>query len=222
MNFQSSENNLVYLCLMQKEDITQPKAIDLALPSGTLWADRNLGAESVTDYGDYYMWGSTEPDTGKICNWKYAPFNCGFKWCNPDILEVFRNEAFPNGVLSDQYDAAHVHLGGNWHMPTKEQFKELIDNTTSAWVYDYQGSGIKGRTFTSKKDSFKSIFIPATGNRNGLTVLSVGSGAYLWSSTLNSGGPYDAYNLYFNSIHCDVYNLYRSFGYCVRPVSVRL
>ena len=33
------------------------KAIDLGLPSGRLWADRNVGAESETDYGLYFQWG---------------------------------------------------------------------------------------------------------------------------------------------------------------------
>ena len=29
-------------------------AVDLGLPSGTLWADHNIGAMNPADYGDYY------------------------------------------------------------------------------------------------------------------------------------------------------------------------
>jgi hypothetical protein len=30
--------------------------VDLGLPSGLLWATRNVGATSDTDFGNYYMW----------------------------------------------------------------------------------------------------------------------------------------------------------------------
>ena len=32
--------------------------VDLGLPSGTLWANMNMGATVETDYGDYYQYGS--------------------------------------------------------------------------------------------------------------------------------------------------------------------
>ena len=31
--------------------------VDLGLPSGTLWCKYNLGANTETEYGDYYAWG---------------------------------------------------------------------------------------------------------------------------------------------------------------------
>jgi len=31
--------------------------VDLGLPSGTLWCKCNLGANTETEYGDYYSWG---------------------------------------------------------------------------------------------------------------------------------------------------------------------
>ena len=49
--------------------------VDLGLPSGLKWATRNIGATSETDYGDYFMWGSTTPNTASQCNWSNAPFN---------------------------------------------------------------------------------------------------------------------------------------------------
>lgn len=35
-------------------------AVDLGLPSGRLWADRNVGATSPDDRGTYFAWGETE------------------------------------------------------------------------------------------------------------------------------------------------------------------
>ena len=34
-------------------------AINLGLPSGTLWADRNVGASLPEEYGSYFSWGET-------------------------------------------------------------------------------------------------------------------------------------------------------------------
>ena len=34
--------------------------IDLGLPSGTLWATCNVGAETPEEYGDYFAWGETQ------------------------------------------------------------------------------------------------------------------------------------------------------------------
>ena len=31
--------------------------VDLGLPSGTLWATCNIGADAPESYGDYYQWG---------------------------------------------------------------------------------------------------------------------------------------------------------------------
>ena len=160
------------------------------------------------------MWGSTEPDTVKICDWKYAPFNGGFSWYNDDMLEMFRKEAFPNGVLSDQYDAAHVHLGGNWHIPTSEQFQELLACTDSEWI---SLDGINGRKFISKTNG-NSIFIPAAGYRDSSSVYYVGGYADLWSSTLLSSNPLNACVLDFSSGDCSVYLDVRYYGFSMRPV----
>ena len=46
------ENDLVF---------ADPDWVDLGLPSGLLWATRNVGATSWEDYGDYFAWGETTP-----------------------------------------------------------------------------------------------------------------------------------------------------------------
>ena len=48
--------------------------VDLGLPSGTLWATCNVGANSPEEYGDYFAWGETEPKD--IYEWTT------YKWCN--------------------------------------------------------------------------------------------------------------------------------------------
>ena len=51
--------------------------VDLGLPSGTLWATCNVGANSPEEYGDYFAWGETTPkdvydwSTYKWAHWVY-------------------------------------------------------------------------------------------------------------------------------------------------------
>ena len=52
------------------------KAIDLGLPSGRLWADKNIGAEKETDYGLYFQWGETVGYTdASHSTWETCPGN---------------------------------------------------------------------------------------------------------------------------------------------------
>ena len=61
--------------------------VDLGLPSGTLWATCNVGANSPEEYGDYFAWGETEPksyyslSTYKLCDGTY---NTNTKYCTKE------------------------------------------------------------------------------------------------------------------------------------------
>lgn len=72
-------------------------------------------------------------------------------------------------------------------MPTKEQCEELCNTTyvTSAWVTNYNGSGIKGRLFTSVKNG-NTMFIPASGLCEDSRVNGINIQSYIWTSTLSS------------------------------------
>ena len=52
---------LVSVSHAQTNVIDGHEYVDMGLPSGTLWATCNIGAESSTDFGDYFAWGETEP-----------------------------------------------------------------------------------------------------------------------------------------------------------------
>ena len=80
------------------------KAIDLGLPSGTLWADRNLYASDETDEGGLYIWGDPTGmnDTVKV----------------PDNVY---------NISGTEYDIVKEKLGDDWCMPNLEQFNELHD-----------------------------------------------------------------------------------------------
>ncbi len=65
----------------KKNSTTQPISgtasghpyVDLGLPSGTLWATCNVGADNPWDYGDYFAWGEiSTKSTYSWSNYKYA------------------------------------------------------------------------------------------------------------------------------------------------------
>ena len=198
--------------------VTQYEYVDLGLPSGLKWATMNIGAETETDYGDYFMWGSVTPNTADECTWANAPFNDGNTSYNEVYFNSVKDTVCPNGILTKEYDAASHIMGGDWRMPREAEFQELLSGTTNEWITNYNGTGINGRKFTSKTDTSKYIFIPAAGYCNDGSFTSVGDTGYVWSSSLYTPNPDNAWSLNFNSGYCDVNDRNRYYGRSVRCV----
>lgn len=166
--------------------------VDLGLPSGTLWAKCNLGAENETDAGDYFAWGEIETKKDyKLYRWSTYKYAKGVtedkltKYCNS---KTFGHKGFTDNItqLEPEDDAVCVNMKGSWHMPTFEQIEELVDNTTNEWVKNYNGTSINGRLFTSKHND-NTLFLPAASEisyaRGGVEYFNF-DGCYL-SSTLD-------------------------------------
>ena len=187
--------------------------VDLGL--SVKWAKCNIGAATETEYGNYFMWGSTTPNTPDECTWANAPFNGGNTSYNADAFNKVKDTVCPNGVLAKEYDAAAQIMGGDWRMPTKDECQELYKNTTQSWVTI---NGVNGRKFTHKTDTSKYIFIPAAGYCGDGSVGGVGLNGNVWSSSLYTSGPDNAWYLNFYSGSCGMsyYNRYR--GRSVRGV----
>ena len=198
--------------------------VDLGLPSGTLWATCNIGAENPEDYGLYFAWGETtgytqDTSDGHSFDWtsyKYTidKWNTLTKYCN-------RSDYGYNGFtdtlteLLPEDDTAYVNWGSGWRTPSMEQFDELINSsyTTTTWTSQ---NGVYGRKITSKSNG-NSLFLPAAGYRNDTSLDDVGSGGNAWSRTLSTGNPY-GWGLYFSSSNFGTSNYHRCLGRSVRPV----
>ena len=199
--------------------------VDLGLPSGLKWAKCNVGAKKETDYGDYFMWGSAKSNTKTTCNWMKNPFNNGLDSCDEEYFNAHKSEWLDdNDNLKSEYDAARTNMGGDWRMPTKDDFQELLDNTDSEWVHDYNGTGVGGRKFTSKTNG-NSIFFPICGYYdNGGVYLresysSTSSGSYWSSSRRESDFSDEALSLHFNLGYVNSYSSCpHKYGFCIRPV----
>ena len=83
-------------------------------------------------------------------------------------------------------------MGGKWHIPTNEQFKELLDgkNTVSTWLHDYCDSGVSGRLFRSRINN-ETLFIPANGFISGHASYQNGITCSLWTSSLDFSSVYN-------------------------------
>ena len=206
--------------MKNKTDNIEEHFVDLDLPSGLKWAKTNLGAASETDYGNYYMWGSTEPNTAEECNWANAPFNDGSDTFEKKYFNAYKPKWLDDkDNLKPEYDAAYKATDGAARMPTQDDIQELIDNTIHEWVENFNNSNVNGMKFISKTDESKYIFIPAAGNYDDGSVDNVGSIGYIWSSSFNTSYPHCAWNLYFGSAKCFMGNGCRYYGWAVRPVT---
>ena len=191
--------------------------VDLDLPSGTLWATMNVGASKPSDCGLYFQWGDTQGYTAEQVGIGEGQKKFALDWSDYKfgVYPNYSKYTTPGVTLGLEDDAAHINMGGDWHIPTPEQISELLDNTTNAWTTQ---DGINGRLFTSKKDGSKSIFIPAAGYACGGSFSGVGDEAVVWASVLNTDDVYNGQYLYFNSDSANLFNINRYYGFSVRGV----
>ena len=206
--------------MKNKTDNIEEHFVDLGLPSGLKWAKCNIGAEKETDYGNYYMWGSTEPSTAEECNWVNAPFNNGSDSYNEEYFTTHKSEWLDDkDNLKPEFDVAYKATDGATRMPTQDDIQELIDNTIHEWVENFNNSNVNGMKFISKTDESKYIFIPAAGWCCNGSVNYVGIYGDVWSSSLDTSYNYNAWCLYFNSGDCGMYGILHYFGRSIRPVT---
>ena len=186
-----------------------PEMVDLGLPSGTLWALCNLGADTSEDYGSYYAWG--ESDTKTAFSWK------NYKYCSngqPNALTKYNTKSNYGKVDNkNQIDAADDWMKANcgyfYAIPTKEDWDEL--KNYCKWTYDVRGGYMV-------RGNGNIIFLPFAGYRSGLNQYDVGKDGYYWSSTLDQNSPDDAWFMYISPGKHELNSYYRSQGRCIRPV----
>ena len=197
-----------------KDDLSPGEAIDLGLPSGTLWASCNVGATQPEEYGLYFAWGETEPKDD---------YSWGtYKWCNSSqysLTKYCTDSSYGNNGFTDnkieldlEDDAAYMNWGSDWRMPSMEQVQELVDNCD--WEYT-TFNGVYGRKATSKING-KFIFLPTTGFYDGTSRKNDSYYDY-WSRSIDSDVPYNVYSLRYNEGK-GWGSYYRYFGQSVRPV----
>lgn len=201
---------------MKKEDNNNNQgimAVDLGLPSGTLWGDRNVGAGSPEDSGAFFSWGNTVPHypSHGTADWGYSDgaFDQSFDEATYKESEGSRLR----GDIGLAHDAARVNLGEPWQMPTREQFQELVDNCD--WIRKTV-NGVNGYLAVSRING-NTIFFACSGYGFGSSWSGRGGIGVYWSASFSSAR--DARYLYFYSGGVNPQNYYyRYYGFAVRPV----
>ena len=227
-----ADNGLAYT-------LSEPEAIDLGL--SVKWANFNLGAGLPEQYGHYYAWGETEPyyteghSQDSPCK-DWIAGKTGYNWASYKFCSRYNqfdysdyqltkyNDNSYHGTVDFKYvldpedDVAHVKLGSDWRMPTKEECDELMELCTWTSTDNYNGTGVKGMTVTGPNGN--SIFLPAAGYRVDDAIVGIGYCGKYYSSYLDF---YKASIIYFDPSspipvmdYDDAMNRYC--GYPVRPV----
>ena len=200
------------------------KFVDLGLPSGTLWADCNVGAEKPEEFGDYFAWGETQPkDEYTYKNYKWHEF-----YPHPDdpegnhlksrLTKYCTDSHFGNAdyktTLDLEDDAANANWGGKWRMPTVEEQDELIEGCINTFT---TLNGVEGYKLTSKKNG-NSIFLPMASYRTHL--FKEENWGYYQSCSIYRDEDCYVKGICFRSNFIDtlMYECLRCNGYSVRPV----
>ncbi len=190
--------------------------VDLGLPSGLLWAECNVGAMVPEEYGDYFAWGETQPKSDYSWN--------TYRYCTVDgegnLSTLTKYNTLTDygsvdnlTILNPSDDAATVCLGGGARTPTKEEWEELMNNTTVKWTTK---NGVHGRKLTAANGN--TIFLPATGRCKGSEIVNAGDYGFYWSALLNTDHPHDARDFRFSSGFQAMRSHNRHYGLSVRAV----
>ena len=196
---------------------------------GLKWATMNVGANSVTDYGQYFQWGDTTgyvaanvgptgTTNAKLFYWTDYKFSGGRT--SPNTTGMTKYNSSDGKIMLDGCDdAATLNWGGAWRMPTTAEFQALGNAVNTAWTADYQGSGVAGLICTDKTNSSKVLFFPAAGVIGLGSAISVGNSCFYWSSSLYASECLYAYYLCFSNMRVYWNGTYdRFYAFSVRPV----
>lgn len=239
--------------LMNWTLLTDYLPIDLGCDVGgkrIYWSSRNLGATrsglpaANTDdarhatWGDYYAWGDivTYYTAGAYgdATWDTANGKTGYNWAsykyNPSGNGTTFTKYSPSvdsyTVLKSEDDVAAQTLGGNWRIPTVEEWSAIANTTNFTWG-PRDGTNL-GRAVTVKSGTVwtdPTIFIPAAGNRdNASLVLSNYQGRIgcYWSSTIYEAWSWENaqyFSMYLGKDNLTYYAGNRRLGMSIRPVS---
>lgn len=200
--------------------------VDLGLPSGTLWAMHNLGAEDPSDYGDYFAWGELEPK--EEYTWESYEY-VGDYYDLPDVENFFSTEYIGDDISGTEYDAATFNWGKPWRMPKADEIAELRRLCWWKWTTE---NGIKGMRIYGPNTH--SIFFPANGfawtsaNFPGQLYHFQGYYGDYWGSQQTNSKikpdiiNFEAHSLGFDSGGINHYdNGEKAIGFGIRPVATK-
>ena len=234
-DFYKAKHWCVPVRLVQKGNWPEvtPKFVDLGLPSGTLWADVNIGATAATgqrSYGKYYAWGETaaylEPMTG-YGSWagaKNANYEEGV--VKQHAKDAYWKWTFPSGSTSKyksgdlmlpEDDIATQKYGEGCHIPTIAQWEELFNSDYTIWTWDADNNGYIVES-KSNPNEYNRIFIPNASFYKDQTLDSNGQGRY-WTNEYSGKNGWT--NVYINANSSKSGSSLQDLGYALTVRAVK-
>ena len=178
---------------------------------GPYWATTNIGAKKPEDYGYYFWWGDTVGYKRENDKWVASDgSNLNFSFTSDNTptynksVATLQSEGWitSDSVLALEHDAAHKHWGGDWRMPTKQEFNDLINKCDWTWT---TMNGVNGYVVCGRGDySSVSIFLPCAGHGDRTWFYNAGKDGNYWSSVPSSyyySGYHGAWDLKFGSAY---------------------
>ena len=161
-----------------------------------IWSMYNTGSIDVSDPGLFYQWGDVngysveQIQNGEKYFWwsDYCFSESGTNSCDK------YNSSDSLTTLQSEDDAAKNFLGGDWQMPSKEDWNKLFELCDSELTVE---NGVTGLRLTLASDQEKQLFLPCNGMAQMDEIKFSGSNAYYWSSDLNQNDIL-AYNVFAN------------------------
>lgn len=196
--------------------VPTPEAVDLGLSVN--WASFNLGALTPEEPGDYYSWGEVAPKA----EYSWSTYAYGISSNGPfseyvtlDTYGIVDNKT----TLDLEDDAANVQLGGNWRMPTIDEWKELRANCTRT-SETLHGINVIKLTSTKAGYTDKYIYLSLGNYRDQNPQSGVGSIGDYWSSSLEPTRPSDGccIGFFYSGSTPQAGNDYRFRGRTIRAV----
>ena len=191
---------------------------------GPYWADMNIGAKKPWECGYYFWWGDTIGYKRENDAWVASDgSSSGFKFgeaITPTYdrpLEILQNEGWitADNKLESKHDAAQVHWGGEWRLPTQQELEDLKNNCDWKWT---TMKGVSGYVVCGRGAyASASIFLPAAGVGYGNALNDADSQGQYWASVPNTG-KFCSWRLELNSSDYVMGKGGRSYGRTVRPV----
>lgn len=167
--------------------------VDLGL--SVMWAQTNIGADSESEAGTLFGYGD---QTAMMTSTKLEDYTAS------DIAGSVNDLIYNLDLDGDSPMKSQ--------MPTHAQIAELVNHTTQEWT---TVDGVEGMRFTAQNGN--SIFLPATGYRNGEATIADAAG-YYWSGNVSSVHSDYANTLTFNSSSAKTGYSRRSLGLALRAV----
>ena len=190
------------LLIESRAGISTAGAVDLALPSGLLWCEHNVGASRPEDYGLYFSWG----------NFTGHAQGSGYDFSSANYANTDGAVLSGDIPVNDAFDMVHHNMGGLWRLPRKAELQELLDNCDFEYIIQ---DGVQGGRFTSRING-NSIFIPASGYYWDTSWQMEGITGHLWTSAIGTEEGC-GFALYLNT-YLNINNDYRYWGMPARGV----